>query len=78
VLKGLALENLAGIIREAWLVIPVKEDINTDFYLVAYFVFNPDDPGKCTRKEIQDKLESVAIKLYQKIKDKIPVSPVFS
>ncbi|MFQ5979537.1 MAG: hypothetical protein ACE5OZ_15525 [Candidatus Heimdallarchaeota archaeon] len=75
VLKGLDLEDHSDTFSEGWLVLPVKEDIQTDFYLVGYFVFAP---SKCPREEIQKELEKTSGKLYQMLKDKISVSPVFS
>ncbi|MHA2494152.1 MAG: hypothetical protein ACXAEI_01585 [Candidatus Hodarchaeales archaeon] len=74
VLKGLNREELYGILREGWLVLPIKEDIPTDFFLVAYFIFDQD---KCSRKEIQASLEIATRDLYHKVKGEIGISPIW-
>ncbi|MFW9917010.1 MAG: hypothetical protein ACFFGZ_15490 [Candidatus Thorarchaeota archaeon] len=74
VLEGLGYQKLFGVLREGWLVLPIKEDIPTDFFLVAYFTFDQD---KCSRKEIQASLEIAKKGLYSKIKDKISISPIW-
>ncbi len=73
VINGLALEKQSGIL-EGWIVQSIKDKVPTDFFIVAYFVFNP---SKCSCQEIKEAISSISTNFYEKIKDHIQESPIW-